>query len=62
MPLTIPEGFSPGLVLGLLTLIILGLELNAIKGKLGPMTTVKGVIHCGLGLLVVLYTLIEVLV
>lgn len=62
LPLTIPEGFSPGLVLGLITLIILGLELNAIKGKMGPMTTIKGVIHCGLGLLVVLYTLIEVLV
>ena len=62
MPLTIPEGFSPGLVLAVITAIILGLELNAIKGKLGPMTTVKGVIHCGLGLLVVLYAIIEVLV
>lgn len=62
LPLTIPENFSPGLVLGVVTAIILGLELNAIKGKLGPMTTVKGVIHCGLGLLVVLYTVIEVLV
>ena len=62
MPLTIPEDFNPGMVLGVLTLIILGIELNAIKGKLGPMTTVKGVIHCGVGLLVVLYALIEVLV
>ena len=62
MPLTIPEDFSPGLILGVLTLIILGLELNAIKGKLGPMTTVKGVIHCGVALLVVLYGLIEALV
>lgn len=60
--LTIPEGFSPGLVLGVITLIILALEVNAIKGKLGPLTTVKGVIHCGVGLLVVLYALIEVLV
>jgi uncharacterized membrane protein len=60
--LTIPEGFSPGLVLGVVTLIILALELNAIKGKLGPLATVKGVIHCGLGLLVVLYGLIEALV
>ena len=60
--LTIPEGFSPGLVIGVVTLLILALELNAIKGKLGPLTTVKGVIHCGVGLLVVLYALIEVLV
>lgn len=60
--LNIPEGFSPALILTVITLIILALELNAIKGKLGPLTTVKGVIHCGLGLLVVLYGLIEVLV
>lgn len=62
MPLTIPDEFSPGAVLAVVTLIILGLEFNAIKGKLGPMTTVKGVIHCGVGLLVVLYGIIEALV
>ena len=62
MPLTIPEGFNPGLVLAVVTAIILGLELNAINGKMGPMTTIKGVIHGGIGLLVVLYTVIEVLV
>ena len=60
--LSIPENFSPMMVIAVITLIILAIELNAIKGKLGPMTTVKGVIHCGLGLLVVLYGLIEVLV
>jgi uncharacterized membrane protein len=62
LTLVMPEGFSPMTVLAVVTLLILALELNAIKGKLGPMTTVKGVIHCGLGLLVVLYGLIEVLV
>ncbi len=62
MPLTVPEEFSPAAVLATVTVIILALEANALKGKLGPMTTVKGVIHCGVGLLVVLYTLIEVLV
>lgn len=62
LSLTIPEGFSPAAVLGVVTLIILLLEVNAIKGKLGPLTTVKGVIHCGLGLLVVLYGLIEAIV
>jgi uncharacterized membrane protein len=60
--LNIPENFSAGPVMGVTTLLILLLELNAIKGKLGPLTTVRGVIHCGVGLLVVLYTLIEVLV
>ena len=60
--LNIPEGFSPLAVIGVLTVIILALELNAIKGKMGPMTTIKGVIHCGLGLLIGLYVLIEVIV
>jgi hypothetical protein len=62
LSLNIPEDFSAGPVMGVTTLLILALELNAIKGKLGPLTTVKGVIHCGLGLLVVLYGLIEVIV
>jgi uncharacterized membrane protein len=35
-------------------LIILALQFNAIKGKTGPMTSVVGVIHCGLGLAAVL--------
>ena len=62
LTVNVPDTFSPGPVMGATTLLILALEFNAIKGKLGPMTTVKGVIHCGLGLMVVLYTLIEVLV
>jgi uncharacterized membrane protein len=62
LSLNIPENFSAGPVMGVTTVLILALEFNAIKGKLGPMTTVKGVIHCGLGLLVVLYGLIEVIV
>tara|TARA_B100002052_G_C15805379_1_gene563243 strand:+ start:213 stop:887 length:675 start_codon:yes stop_codon:yes gene_type:complete len=37
------------------TVIILLIEANAIKGKMGPMASVKGVIHCGLALTVVLY-------
>jgi uncharacterized membrane protein len=35
--------------------IILILEVNAVLGKQGPMTSVVGVIHCGLGLTAVLY-------
>lgn len=40
--------------------IILLLELNALKGKTGPLTTVKGVIHSGVILTMVMYLLIEV--
>ena len=42
--------------------ILIGiLELNAIKGKTGPMTTVNGVIHCSLGLTALMVVLISVL-
>jgi len=42
--------------------VVLGLlEFNAIKGKLGPMTSVKGVIHMGLLLAVALYVMAEVI-
>jgi len=43
------------LIFGLIAL----LEINGIAGKTGPMTTVKGVVHSGLGLTVVLYVLAE---
>lgn len=41
--------------------LILLLAINGIKGKTGPMTTVKGVIHMGLLLTVVLYLGVDVL-
>ena len=41
--------------------IVGALTLNGIKGKTGPMTTVKGVITCGFILTVVLYGLMEVI-
>jgi uncharacterized membrane protein len=56
---------SPTANLGILALvlaIIIGaLELNALKGKTGPLTTVKGVVHCSIALTVVLYGVVEVL-
>lgn len=39
--------------------IIVALELNAIKGKLGPIATVKGVVHMGVVLALVMYGLVE---
>lgn len=43
-------------------LVILGaVQYNALKGKLGPLTTVRGVVHCGLGLLVAIYIVMEVI-
>lgn len=41
--------------------IILLLELNAIFGKLGPIASVKGVIHCSLALVAVIYGIVAFL-
>ncbi|MBX7147752.1 urate hydroxylase PuuD [bacterium] len=48
------------IVIGVIGAVILLLEVNALKGKLGPLTTVKGVVHCGVALAAVLYLLIEI--
>jgi len=39
--------------------IIIALEANAIFGKMGPMATVKGVIHCSIALTVVFLALLQ---
>ena len=61
----LPLGIGPNanfMVLAIVMAVIIGaIELNALKGKMGPMTTVKGVIHCGVGLTAVMYVLMEVL-
>ncbi|MCK9503953.1 MAG: urate hydroxylase PuuD [Porticoccaceae bacterium] len=41
--------------------IIALLEINALIGKQGPLTTVKGVIHCSIGLTVVLVAVLKLL-
>ena len=50
-------------VAGLVTVfgIIAALAVNGVIGKTGPMTSVKGVIHMGVALTVVLYLLIDLL-
>jgi len=42
-------------------LIIAALEANALFGKQGPLTTVKGVIHCSLGLTAIFIAIVELL-
>ncbi|MCH8227816.1 MAG: hypothetical protein IIC63_05330 [Proteobacteria bacterium] len=41
--------------------IILALALNGLKGKTGPMTSVKGVVHMGFLLTLVLYLGVDLL-
>jgi uncharacterized membrane protein len=44
-----------------LLLLWAGIEFNAVKGKLGPMTTVKGVITSGFVLTFIVYFLMEII-
>ena len=42
-------------------ILILALEANALFGKTGPMTSVRGVIHCSIGLTAVVWALLAFL-
>lgn len=57
----LPVNMASGghMALGITLVIILALEANALKGKLGPMETIKGVITCGFVLTGVLYAMLE---
>ncbi len=61
LPIAINPNANLMILAGVLAVIFLGLELNAIKGKTGPITTVKGVIHGGFVLTVLLYAIVEIL-
>lgn len=43
------------------SLIILGIQMNALKGKTGPLTSIKGVISCGFGLTAIFTILLTIL-
>jgi uncharacterized membrane protein len=60
VPMSVEGGVS-SLAAILCLLIILALELNAIKGKLGPMASVVGVIHSGIGLAIALLVIMQYL-
>ena len=60
VPMSSVGGVSE-LAMGLCLLIVLALETNAIKGKTGPMTSVVGVIHCGIALGVVMLLIMDLL-
>lgn len=52
---------GPSLGLWIALGIIALLEINALKGKMGPMASIVGVIHCSLALTLVLYGLVQFL-
>jgi hypothetical protein len=55
------EGGTSTLAMILTVGIVAALQFNGMKGKTGPMTSVVGVIHCGIGLMVALLLIIELL-
>jgi uncharacterized membrane protein len=59
LPLNVNDGTHFALIAIVFGVILAAIELNALKGKTGPMTTIKGVIHCGFGLTVIMYFLLE---
>ena len=54
-------GSASPLALWLVVAIVAALQLNAMKGKVGPMASVKGVIHCSIALAVVLWLIMDLL-
>ncbi|MBL4868990.1 MAG: urate hydroxylase PuuD [Pseudomonadales bacterium] len=54
-----PVGGEAGLGVGFMVVmaLIMAVEANGLFGKLGPLTTVKGVIHSSLGLTAIMYGL-----
>lgn len=54
-------GSASPLALWLVVAIIAALQLNAMKGKVGPMASVTGVIHCSIVLAVVLWLIMDLL-
>lgn len=57
---SVTEASNVGLYLALATATILGLEANAIWGKTGPMTTIKGVITSGFVLTAIFYVFLAI--
>lgn len=55
------SGLSDGVGLWLCLALIVALEVNALIGKTGPMTSVKGVIHCSVALTAVIWALLAFL-
>lgn len=62
LPFAVSPEANFGLIFAVFAVLLGALELNAIKGKLGPMTTVRGVITSGFALTGVTYVAMELLV
>ncbi len=59
LAIPLSETSSVGGYFAVFAVIALVVEINALKGKMGPMTTIKGVIHSAFALAVVMYLAME---
>ena len=59
LPLAVGPEYKFGLFFGISAVIIALIEINAIKGKTGPLTTIRGVLTSGFILTLVFYVLAE---
>lgn len=62
LPISVDPDTNYGMLYGVLLAIVALLEINGLKGKMGPMATLKGVVTCGLILTAILYCVLEILV
>ncbi len=60
LPFAVSEASNFALFWILFAIIWAALEINALKGKEGPMSTLKGVVTCGFALALIVYFLMEV--
>ncbi len=60
VPMSMDGSVGP-VAAGACVLLIALLELNAIRGKLGPMSSVVGVVHCGVALAIALLLIMQFL-
>lgn len=61
LPLNVNPAANLGLLALVIAVVIVLIQINALKGKNGPMTTVKGVITSGFVLTAILYLAMELL-
>lgn len=61
LPIQLGENTKFGAYAAFLAIVAGALQFNAVKGKMGPMTTVKGVIHMGFILTLVVYFGMEII-
>lgn len=61
LPIAIGENANLTVLTIVLAIVLGALQFNAMKGKMGPLATVKGVIHWGAALTVALYVIMELL-